>query len=188
MNKFYLTLFFTLLFCSTLCAQNFVGGIQGGIVASQIDGDKMSGYRKFSPYGGLFVRHRLSTRIPAMWSAQLELNYTGRGARSNDGTIRTSMGYAEIPLLLACNIHHWPFQIRAGMAASYKIFEKTETFGIVSSSNDYGTWDFPLLACLDWYITKRIAANVRFSYSALRLGKQFYNNALSFGLRYYIVN
>lgn len=185
MNKFNLTLFFTVLLCSTLCAQNFVGGVQGGIVASQIDGDKMSGYRKFSPYGGLFVCHPLGS---GTWSAQLELNYTGRGARSNDGAIRTSMGYVEIPLLLACNIFHYPFQIQAGMAASYKIFERTETFGIVSSSNDYGSWDFPLLACLDWHITERIAANVRFSYSALRLGRQFYNNALNFGLKYYIVN
>ncbi|MCL2328859.1 MAG: PorT family protein [Bacteroidetes bacterium] len=181
--KHSITLIFTLFLCSTLSAQLFKGGIHGGIVASQIDGDKMSGYRKFSPYGGLFVRHPLGT---GKWSAQLELNYAGRGARSDDGNIRTSMGYAEIPLFVVCNVFHFPFQIRAGMAASYKIFEKTETFGIVSSSNDYGSWDFPLLVGVDYQITERIAVDARFSYSALRVGKQFYHNALSFGLRYYI--
>ncbi|MDR1761538.1 MAG: PorT family protein [Bacteroidales bacterium] len=187
MKKINLTLIFALLLCSAF-AQSFKGGIHGGIVASQIDGDKMSGYRKFSPYGGLFVRHRLSNRISTIWSAQLELNYAGRGARSNDGNIRTSMGYAEIPLLIACNIMHWPIQIRAGAAVACKIFEKTETFGIVSSSNDYGKWDFPLLVSVDFKITERIAADVRFSYSVVRMGEQFYNNALGFGLRYYIVN
>lgn len=183
MNKFNLTLIFALFLSSTAFAQ-FTGGIHDGIVASQIDGDKMSGYRKFSPYGGLFLRHPLGS---GKWSAQIELNYAGRGARSNDGNIRTSMGYAEIPLLVACNIFHFPLQIRAGAAVAYKIFEKTETFDIISKSNDYGTWDFPVLVGVDYNITERIAIDARFSYSTLRMGKRFYNNALSLGLRYYIV-
>jgi len=183
MNKFTCSAIFALFLASTTFAQSFKGGIHGGIVTSQIDGDKMSGYRKFSPYGGLFVRYPFGSE---KWSAQLELNYAGRGARSDDGNIRTSMGYAEIPLFVVCNLFHFPFQIRAGAAASYKIFEKTETFGIVLKSNDYGSWDFPLLVGVDYNITERIAVDARFSYSALRVGREFYHNALNFGLRYYI--
>jgi hypothetical protein len=184
MTKYTLILIFTLLFGSTVCAQTFTGGIHGGIVASQIDGDKMSGYRKFSPYGGLFLHHRLGS---GFWSAQMELNYAGRGACSNDGSIRTSIGYAEIPLLAACNIFHFPLQIRAGAAVAYKIFENTTTFDITRKSDDYGTWDIPVLVSIDYSITERIAIDARFSYSALGMGKGFYNNALNVGLRYYIV-
>jgi outer membrane scaffolding protein for murein synthesis (MipA/OmpV family) len=184
MNKYTLTLIFAAVFGSAAFAQSFTGGIHGGIVASQIDGDKMSGYRKFSPYGGLFLRHPLGS---GKWNAQMELNYAGRGAGSNDGSVRTAMGYAEIPLLAACNIFHFPLQIRAGAAVAYKIFENTTTFDITQKSNDYGTWDFPVLVSIDYTITERIAIDARFSYSALGMGKGFYNNALNVGLRYYIV-
>lgn len=165
-------------------AQSFKGGVQAGISASQIDGDKMSGYRKFSPYGGLFVQHPLGT---GKWSAQMELNYTGRGACDKQGDVRTAMGYAEIPLLISCNIMDLPLKLQAGVAAAYKIFENTETMGIKHKSTDYGTWDFPVIVNINCNITERIAADVRFTYSMLSVGRRFYNNALSFGLRYYIV-
>ncbi len=184
MKKYYSILVFILFLGVTACAQSFKGGIHGGIVASQIDGDKMGGFRKFGPYAGLFIQHPLGT---GKWNAQLELNYAGRGSRSDDGNIRMTMGYAEIPLLVACNIFHFPFQIRAGAAASYKIFEKTEAFGIISSSNDFGNWDFPAIVGVDFNITERIAFDARFSYSMFRMNKQFYNKVLTFGVRYYIV-
>ncbi|MDR2962649.1 MAG: PorT family protein [Bacteroidales bacterium] len=179
------TLLCATVFCtSALWAQNFSGGIRGGGVTSQIDGDGMGGYNKFSPYGGLFVQRAFDS---GRWAAQLEINYTGRGARSSDGNVRSSIGYAEIPLIFSQKLFFLPLYAQLGMAAAVKVFENTTTYNVKQESDDYGTWDFPIIAGAEVRIGGRLAADARFMYSMARLNNQFHNNAISFGLSYKIV-
>ncbi len=45
--------------------------------ATQVDGDTYGGYNKAGFQGGVFV----NTRLSDLFSAQLEIKYTGKGAR-----------------------------------------------------------------------------------------------------------
>ena len=65
--------------CFSLKSQQFNGGVLGGVSASQITGDELSGFNKAGLYLGSFVNFYLNRRT----SIQMEIDYIQKGSRKN---------------------------------------------------------------------------------------------------------
>ena len=85
----------------TAGAQQFGGGIMAGLAASQVAGDKISGFKKAGVFAGGFVNLQISPHS----AFQMELEYFQKGARENpteknnyySHIFRAS--YVELPVL-----------------------------------------------------------------------------------------
>ena len=60
-------------------AQQFNGGASAGIVASEVDGDRLGGLKKI----GLFVNVYTSVQFTPKSSVQFEISYIQKGSQSN---------------------------------------------------------------------------------------------------------
>jgi hypothetical protein len=83
----------------TVIAQQFNGGIFGGVTASQVDGDSYGGFNKLGFTAGAFVNRELAYDI----SWQMEIKYVSRGAYENFGPddpriYKTVYRYVALPL------------------------------------------------------------------------------------------
>ncbi|MCX7697378.1 MAG: PorT family protein [Bacteroidales bacterium] len=91
-----------LLVCSVslLAAQDFQAFIKGGIIASQVHGDQLSGFNKMGLTGGLGVEYPFPK-----FNARLEILFSQKGSRKNptneDPTkYLMRLNYVEVPLLI----------------------------------------------------------------------------------------
>ena len=93
--------YFFLLSATSVTAQQFHGGLTGGLVASQVAGDTYSGFDKAGLFVGGYVMLDLSQRS----ALQMELTYFQKGSRVNPDSasnynqylFRTN--YIEMPIL-----------------------------------------------------------------------------------------
>ena len=81
-------------------AQQFEGGILGGLTASQIDGDSYRGYNKVGIQAGAWVQRLFTYTI----AGQLELRYMQKGSlhtnKPNDPTYyKAVLHYIDLPLM-----------------------------------------------------------------------------------------
>lgn len=172
-------------------SQKFYGGITAGISASQIDGDEQAGYRKIGLMGGGFVGYPISQA----WNAEMEFYYIGKGAVNNleqaDGTVfqefKTHLNYIEMPFLICWQ----PFKrisFAGGAAASFLMSEKLYTQKRLIPEENYTMQniDFTPMLRLEFFANKNLSINLRFSYSAFSIRKDFgwFNNNMSLAVRY----
>ena len=81
-------------------AQNFEGGILGGLTANQIDGDAFRGYRKVGLQAGAWARNMFTYTL----GGQIEVRYIQKGAlhtpTSQDPVYhRTTLHNLDIPII-----------------------------------------------------------------------------------------
>ena len=120
---------FALIFCvllvqvSIVNAQNFRGGVNVGLVGSQVAGDLFSGYNKAGITGGAWVS--LQTAVHTEF--QMELNYIQKGSRENPDYDKNKMnfyimrlGYIELPILYRM-IYSEKLNFEAGPAMDFLI-------------------------------------------------------------------
>ena len=88
-------------------AQSFDGGLTGGVVASQINGDGYGGYHQIGWTAGIFGR--IPTNGPTSW--QLEMKYSLFGAHSDSKEIDAGLlpmnirlHYIEMPIMFRYNL------------------------------------------------------------------------------------
>jgi len=128
---------FVFLLISQLClAQRaFDAAIVGGLTASQLGGDSLSGYDKLGFTGGLKLSYGLNEKFDLC----LDLLYSQRGSRESigfntSGRNATTLNYIELPVYL--QINDWYIEKEdynkvgafAGLSYAYLI--------LISSSND----------------------------------------------------
>jgi len=68
------------IFMHSLQAQNFKGGIIGGIVGSQVDGDNFGGYNKGGGMAGVWVSRDINDKT----SLQFEIEWVQKGVKKID--------------------------------------------------------------------------------------------------------
>lgn len=83
----------------TVQAQKFTGGIEGGINASEVSGDNLSGPSKFGLNGGIFTRFALDDKS----ALQFQLMYIQKGSKRNPSinnafSYRFHLEYVELPV------------------------------------------------------------------------------------------
>ncbi len=164
-------------FCSIESkAQNFEGGLIGGVVGSQIDGDFLGGYNKIGPYAGAWVAHEIGQG----WTLIGELRYIQKGktkladveAGINSSTTR--LHYLQIPVLARYRFPSDWF-LEGGLGFGY-LFDYSFLEGSVKLNEsdypkvDYYPLDFCFLIGVGYNINEKWAANFRFTNDILPMG------------------
>ncbi|MEI6575644.1 MAG: porin family protein [Bacteroidota bacterium] len=93
-------------------AQQFEGGMLGGLDFCQVDGDTYSGYNKLGGLAGAYIRLPISPK----WSFRMEMEFIAKGSvnhynpnaivDSTSGNVeyKNSTSYIEVPFLLEYNL------------------------------------------------------------------------------------
>jgi len=180
-----------------LSAQDFHGGILGGLSTSEISGDRLEGPNKAGFYLGAFVNRYFTHRS----SIQMELDFIQKGSRENPDSSNAyhsyllRLNYIEIPV-------HYKYDfiekgtLEAGLSLGVLIYqdEKVNDYEWGSGS-DFDQFDLSFNIGLYYTIIKNLRINVRYSNSILpvrphaggatwRANKGQYNEVLSFVLFY----
>jgi len=181
-------------------AQTFGGGIFGGLSASQLDGDRSSGYNKAGLSFGIYTNAQINKYV----DAQMELKYIQKGSKweSEDQTVfyQSKLNYIELPVFLK---YHFlgRFSANIGLTVGYlqKATENKDRIGDEPADPPFDEFEFSGLAGVEYEIIENLFFNVRFNYSIIPIrdhpGSQIYffdrgqyNNALTFAVYYQIAN
>lgn len=123
-------------------AQRFNGGIHGGLVGSQVAGDRFSGYNKAGISAGGWVSLRFTTHS----EFQMELSYIQKGSRENPNYEKNRfeeyimrLGYAELPVLYRL-IYSEKLNFETGLSMNFLIhhyerYKSEELFNPFAKSN-----------------------------------------------------
>ncbi len=175
------------LITSVLLSQPFTGGVIGGLNAAQVDGDKQKGYNKLGFYAGVYVAYDFSK----MLGLRIETFYSGKGAKKKVNKIeefKTQLNYIEMPFMLSLKPNdRWI--VNAGISVGYlinsKLFE--QGYEIPVELYDMKKFDWGGIIAGEYYITKKLAVNLRFEYSIIPFrdrARRWFNNCFSFGVLY----
>lgn len=185
----------------TVSSQLFHGGVFGGVIASQIDGDYFAGYHKLGVCGGTYI----NMRLPGIWGTQMELHYTQKGAASyseEPSIHKVSLHYVEIPLLFHAYITDNVFS-EIGLSAGYLMHTSgRDDGGSLQPLNEYKKQDYNFLLGLNYSFLDYFIIQFRYAYSltpvrehntgryrgfipdVLNLKDGDYNNLLSLSIYY----
>ena len=105
-----LTLFALLLSIQVSFAQSFNGGLIAGATASQVDGDRYSGYHHLGYTAGAYI----NLPFENSFALQMEMKYSLFGAHSDVKEVENGMSpyvlhlhYAEMPLMARYNLERF---------------------------------------------------------------------------------
>lgn len=178
-------------------SQSFIGGINAGIVGSQVDGDTNPGYNKFGVYGGLFVETTQGKTI----NYRYEMKYIQKGSQFHniDKGIyyKMNLHYAEMQFLAFMPIKK-DFYPELGLAVGY-LFSATEDdgYGAKKPFKEFHLFDVNLLGGLSYHINEKFKVTGKFGISAIPIrmnpgnpiryyDRGQYNKLLTLGFLYYI--
>lgn len=189
--------FIVLIFSAYLVnSQDFEGGLNVGMTASQVAGDVSSGYNKAGIYAGGFVCYYFDDRNVML----MELNYIQKGSRENPTednnytSYKLNLHYAELPVLYKYIISKH-FAVEGGLAYSFFITKKEEyNFQDEVAGKPFNRNNLSFIVGLYYNINQQLRVNIRSNNSILpirshasgakRLFNQGqYNDVLSLGLQ-----
>jgi len=158
----------------------FFSGIAAGINASQVDGDRYSGFHKAGLNFGLLSY----IRINQTWLLSIEMLYSQKGARSVQpvyspavGTVpedyRLKLNYVEIPLMAHINAG---YNIHLGAGISYsrlisskESLESAQPVNLHPDINTFNKDDLNYLVSIQYQLYKGLSARARYQYSILSI-------------------
>ena len=195
-------IFFIIIACTLLnagYAQTFKGGFHIGLLATQVDGDDFSGYKK----PGLFIGAFANVPFKEMFKFQLEIDYAQKGSRSPATSFyryRIVLHQIEVPVLFGCKI--WKeFSAEVGLSLNIIASAKEYKDNVLILPDDGSGCKFNLfevggIAGLNYMFKEHYSLFFRFNYSVSPLGtnvvlrdykkfeKYTWNNAMLFGFCY----
>lgn len=190
-----------ILILSNADAQYFKGGISGGLLGSQVDGDMSAGYNKVGIHLGAFVRYKLYDNL----ALQTEMRFIMKGAvesRPLDGYFyQSKLNYVEMPF--TAMIQKGKFHFEAGPALGVLLSAKEEDeFGELNLGVYPAFKRIEISAIGGFYydVNDRFVINFRAQYSLTpirvrlsdnvstiyRYQKYSFNNLFSFGMYYFL--
>lgn len=187
-------------FCTiVLQAQEFNAGLKGGLSATQISGDQLSGFDKAGLYAGAFVNLYLWPNA----CLQMEMSFIQKGSRKNpdpdknDFTeYRLNLDYIEVPLIYRVDYNE-RFSIEAGMALAALLHSREEAYPPLAPTPAFNKQDFSVLGGGYFHFADRMYINLRYQSSILpvrehrsgatyRLNQGQYNSVVVFSFHYQI--
>lgn len=163
---------------TTIEAQEFNGGIYGGAVASQLDGDRYEGYYKLSFTGGAYVNRFVNKKL----AVQMGLRYNQKGSNKNDHDneifYKCKLHYVEMPITLRY-FHYEKIDIEGGVAIGYLLKQYEERDGYeLENTPEFNKMEVSGLLGLNYNMSEKLSVGVHFMYSLLyvRPHSQDYNN------------
>ena len=192
-------LLMTIALCCVLNAQAqlFKGGAELGLLASQVDGDNMTGYHKPGLYAALFTNLPLNE---GDFQLQMGLAYMQKGCKATnsqeEGALNTyhlTLHQAGIPLTLRWNRLE-PFFFEAGCSFNItplvRIRRNGELYQLGADDDTYRFFELGGIAGLQWQLDGHWGLHLRMLYSLTPAGKSRYlqtglrNNSLLLNLSY----
>ena len=179
--------------------KGFSGGVFGGGVTSQVDGDTYGGYNKFGIDIGIFTRFNFDKE----WFGNIEISYINKG--SNFKSVQTAtcykliVNYIEIPLYASFKplhikkIKQLSFDLGLAPAVLVKSKEDTRCLKPIDLIAPYEVrkYDVSTLLGVNWHFNENIKAGVRFLYTIIPIKQNepfnfyksgSYNNVLALNL------
>lgn len=158
--------------------QHMRGGIEGGLAASQIDGDTYAGFNK----GGLIFGFFTETSFNSKWTGKLSIRYTGKGAAKRIGDdppvyYKRTLHYFEFPVTAGMDINNG-LTLLFGVVPAYK-FAEADKNSFPGDFNDYKTFDLGWLLGIGYVLSKQIILRAEYEYSLVSI-----NNGLISGNQY----
>ena len=165
--------------CGALFSQKIKGGLVGGLVASQVDGDRMGGYNKFGGHIGAFARTPIEKNL---WF-ELQLLLIQKGSRpSGEGNLEglvISTEYVDFEVSLLYNAWQSLF-LKGGLVPGVCISGNVKTLsGVEQVSNvPFRKISLGVVMGAEYGFSKHMAVYMDFGYSILsiREGKIGVNN------------
>ena len=192
----YLLLVLLASLCLNSFSQKFEGGFFGGFSASQIDGDKNSGYNKAGFAAGAYTNRKINTLLN--WKA--EIRYIQKGSYIKSPYLKTTLHYVELPVLLQHFIkRNSKIYIEGGLVPEF-LFASTikDETGVnpIDPENLFKKVGLEGTAGAGYFITDNLGGAIRITYSLFPAGGRTpgptyifhrgeYNNVLSFTLFYH---
>jgi hypothetical protein len=195
-NKHLLFVALACLLINTGSAQRFKGGFNIGLLATQVDGDEHSGYKKPGLFLGMFANIPFEEKRIKL---QLEIDYAQKGSRSPSLSAfryRIVLHQIEVPVIFGWNL--WKeFTLELGLSpnivASAKEYLNDE---LVIGGSKFNFFELGGIGGVSYMFKEHYALFLRFNYSITPLGKSvisrntnkleryMWNNALLFGFCY----
>jgi hypothetical protein len=187
-KRLLLTLIFMCL-CQEMIAQEFKPVIVIGVNGSQIDGDKIWGYDKGGMNAGAGVIYNAGKKN---WELEFDITYSQKGARSSRDDaffMLYRLNYIAMPLVISYVSQKSHVKAQAGIGTSILVGQYFDDNGFVTRqfASPVKPMDHTIIAGLEVPLTPRLGLNLRFNYSIIAVVERpvFFNNYLSFCLRYY---
>ena len=175
MKRFYVIFILILSFISIgkVQAQKFNAGIIIGPTFCQVDGDNYAGFHQLGLTAGAYVNLPFNDHF----SAQMELKYSLLGAHSSDKEVNEysyppyslRLHYAEIPLMLRCNLGAFRMSfltLEAGVSLDFRVRVTEDADGDFEVTTR--RWNFfsaTANAGAHFAISKHFGIGARFMYS-----------------------
>ncbi len=158
----YALLILFLLFGYSIVAQQFKGGVMGGLGATTVAGDRSGGYNKMGLYGGAYVNLMVSQQS----SLQMELAFFQKGAQSRQNPdqavlsqYRLRFSYVELPFLYQ---HHFgPLRVELGISFDFLIRHTEEVNYQLVDRNIWKGMTFNSILGVKYGLTDRITLSLR---------------------------
>lgn len=171
MNKKILFIFSLLIIgILNINSQNFKGGLSIGLVASQVDGDKLSGYYHPGVKIGVFTEYSLNKKV----SLKFELYYILKGSQKNSSETSPTkfiqhLNYIEVPIFAQLHLTE-KFELFGGLSFGYlfKFAEKDES-GLIPESGrtPYNKYEYALHGGFLYQVVEKWKVGLNTSYSIL---------------------
>ena len=182
---------------SVLNAQDFNGGILGGLSTSEISGDRLEGPNKAGFYLGGFVNRYFTERS----SVQMELDFIQKGSRENPDSSNAYQSYLLRLNYIEMPVHYkYDFVEKGTLEAGLSLGVLIHSYELANgyewtSGADFERFDLSFNIGAYYTIIQNLRINVRYSNSILpvrphaggatwRANKGQYNEVLSFVLFY----
>lgn len=171
---------------STIHAQSFKGGLQVGLLASQIDGDNMDGYHKPGLFAGAFVNLPLNE---GAWQLQMEIEYLQKGCKATNwlseevlNDYHLTFHQVGIPVLLQRNTGRYCIEAGCSFNITPHIRERRngELWEYGSDEERFHFFELGGVCGGSVKLDGHWSLQLRFMYSLLPIGKSLYKR---FGLR-----
>ena len=174
-SLFTLSIFVLLTLGVSLQAQQFEGGITGGIAGSQVNGDDLGGYNKAGLTFGPYVKLSISPKS----SLQMQLEYFQKGSRANPDSTNNfesyllRLNYLQIPVYYQYKYNDF-FGFHAGLSYGVLVYDYEERNGyeVLTPQYPFENDDLSVHAGIHWYTTEQLTVKLEVAHSLLYIREQ----------------
>lgn len=160
---------------SSLQAQQFEGGITGGIAGSQVNGDDLGGYDKAGLAFGPYVKLSLTPKS----SLQMQLEYFQKGSRANPDSTNNfesyllRLNYLQIPVYYQYKYNDF-FGFHAGLSYGVLVYDYEERNGyeVITPQYPFENKDLSIHAGIHWFANEQLSVKLEVAHSALYIREQ----------------
>ncbi len=159
--RYFLTIAVLVFFSLLSTAQEFNGGLLGGLSTSEISGDFITGPSKAGLYLGIFTNLYMSKKS----SLELELNYVQKGSRKNPDSADVTeyllrLHYMEMHMLYKFDLKKFTFEAGPSLGYLMHSYEEADYFVL---DEPFNPLDFSVGIGMYYAITTNLKVNVRYS-------------------------